>query len=51
MADEMLRLVKEAAPHIFAHDGPPCVNGPCPEGKMSCGKMAEMRKKYRKEEA
>ena len=46
MADEMLRLVKEAAPHIFAHDGPPCVNGPCPEGKMSCGKAAEMRAKY-----
>ena len=42
----MRMLVREAAPHIFAHDGPPCVNGPCPEGKMSCGKAAEMRAKY-----
>ena len=22
------------------------MNGPCPEGNMSCGKMLEVRKKY-----
>ncbi|MGI5896182.1 MAG: FAD-dependent thymidylate synthase [Oscillospiraceae bacterium] len=46
LADEMLRLVLEVAPALFAHAGPPCVNGACPEGKMSCGKPAEMRAYY-----
>lgn len=46
LADEMLRQVKEVAPTLFAHDGPPCLYGACPEGKMSCGKSAEMRAKY-----
>lgn len=38
MADEMLRLVKPIAPHIFAQAGPSCVADRCREGKMSCGK-------------
>ena len=46
LADEMLRLVLEVAPALFAHAGPPCVSGACPEGKMSCGKPAEMRAYY-----
>lgn len=46
LADEMLKLVLEVAPSLFAHAGPPCVNGPCPEGKMSCGKAVEMRAYY-----
>ena len=46
LACQMLTLVREAAPHLFAHAGPPCLNGPCPEGSMSCGKMLEMREKY-----
>ncbi|MGN1044984.1 MAG: FAD-dependent thymidylate synthase [Candidatus Methanomethylophilaceae archaeon] len=37
MADEMLRLCREVSPTIFAHAGPPCMRGPCPEGKKSCG--------------
>lgn len=37
MADEMLRQVKEVAPTIFKNAGAPCVSGPCPEGKFSCG--------------
>lgn len=49
LADEMLRLVKEKAPVLFKNAGPSCVCGACPEGKMSCGKMAEMRKKYKGE--
>lgn len=47
MADEMLRLVREVAPTLFKLAGPSCVAGPCPEGKMTCGKAVEMRKKYR----
>ena len=46
MADEMLKLVKDVAPTLFRYAGPPCVSGPCPEGKMSCGKMKEKREKY-----
>lgn len=49
VANEMLRLCLEAAPHIFAHAGPSCVvTGKCPEGKMSCGKIAEVQKQYKK---
>ncbi len=46
VADEMLRLCKEVAPHLFAYAGPSCVSGKCPEGKMTCGKMLQMREKY-----
>ncbi len=42
----MYKLVKDVAPTLFKNAGPSCVAGPCPEGKMSCGKIAEMRKKY-----
>ncbi|MBP1577710.1 MAG: FAD-dependent thymidylate synthase [Oscillospiraceae bacterium] len=46
VADQMLALVKEVAPVLFKTAGPPCVKGPCPEGKMSCGRMVEMRERY-----
>ena len=46
VAEEMLRLVKEVAPYIFEKAGPPCLRGACPEGKMSCGKALEVRRKY-----
>ena len=38
MAERMLELCREVSPVIFKHAGPPCVRGPCPEGKLSCGK-------------
>lgn len=38
LADEMLRQCKEVSPIIFGNAGPPCVRGPCPEGKLTCGK-------------
>ena len=39
VADEMLRLCREAAPSLFAHAGPACVSkGKCSEGRMTCGK-------------
>ena len=46
LADEMLKQVKEVAPMLFKNCGPTCVKANCPEGKMSCGKMNEMRRKY-----
>ena len=46
VADEMLKLVLPLAPHIFAAAGPRCLVGPCPEGRMCCGKQAKVREKY-----
>lgn len=46
LADRMLKLCLGVAPSLFARSGPSCVAGPCPEGKMSCGRMKEMREKY-----
>lgn len=40
---EMLRLVRQVAPTLFANCGPSCINGPCAEGKMSCKKMSEVK--------
>ena len=37
MADRMLEICREVSPVIFKDAGPPCVRGPCPEGKLSCG--------------
>ena len=47
MATEMLRLVKQVSPHIFKDAGPGCVNDKCPEGKMTCGKITEVREKFK----
>lgn len=47
MATEMLKLVKKVAPTLFKFAGPRCLNGPCPEGNMSCGKINEVRKKFK----
>ena len=47
LAEEMLRLVLPVAPHLFAAAGPGCLAGPCPEGKMCCGRPEEVRARYR----
>lgn len=48
VADEMLKLCKGVAPHLFKNAGPSCVmNGRCPEGKMTCGKVGEVIKSYK----
>ncbi len=47
MATQMLREVKKASPILFSGAGPGCVKSKCPEGKMSCGKSAEVRKKFK----
>ena len=46
VATQMLKLVQQVAPELFARSGPPCLRGSCPEGKMSCGKMKEMRERF-----
>lgn len=46
LAAQMFRLCYEIAPNLFRNAGPACVSGRCPEGKMSCGKMQEMRVLY-----
>lgn len=46
LAYEMVKICKDIYPSLFKNAGPSCVNGPCPEGKMSCGKSYEVREKY-----
>lgn len=45
VADQMLALVTKVAPHLFKNAGPSCISGVCPEGKMTCGKKAEVLKR------
>lgn len=47
MALEMLRLAKGVAPVLFESAGPGCLVGDCPEGKLSCGKSAMVRARFR----
>ena len=46
VAKQMYKLVYAVAPTLFSHSGPPCLYGPCPEGKMSCKKQAQVREEY-----
>jgi thymidylate synthase (FAD) len=47
LAERMLEKSSAAAPLLFAGCGPSCVGGPCPEGKMTCGEIVQVRRKYR----
>ncbi|NLH13090.1 MAG: FAD-dependent thymidylate synthase [Firmicutes bacterium] len=47
VARAILSIVRTVAPYIFNGAGPNCVrSGRCPEGKLSCGRAAEMIEKY-----
>ncbi|QYE98060.1 FAD-dependent thymidylate synthase [Paraclostridium sordellii] len=46
LAIEMLRQVREIAPILFKNIGPKCVTGPCPEGKMTCGNIVQVRERF-----
>lgn len=46
LATQMLAQVKAVAPSLFCQAGPPCLRGACPEGKMSCGQTAAVRKEF-----
>jgi len=47
LATQMLIAVKNVAPTLFKNSGPNCVNKPCPEGKMTCGRITEVREKFK----
>lgn len=44
---EMLRQLKQVAPILFKNIGPKCVAGACPEGKMTCGQIVQVREKFK----
>lgn len=44
LADRMLEICRQESPVIFREAGPPCVRGPCPEGKLSCGHPRSLRR-------
>jgi len=46
MAVAMLRLVRQVAPVLFAKAGPGCLHGACPEGKMTCGAIQDVRREF-----
>lgn len=48
VAEQMLKLVCKVSPNIFKNAGPSCLNGKCPEGKMTCGEILKVREKYEK---
>ena len=41
VAGEMLLLLQQEMPGLFGLYGPSCRFGPCPEGRMSCGRQRE----------
>ena len=46
-AEAALAALRERCPLLFSCYGPACfMDGRCPEGAMSCGRMAEMAEKY-----
>jgi thymidylate synthase (FAD) len=47
LADSMLALCKSVSPQLFNNSGPHCLNAKCNEGKFSCGRIVEMRQKYK----
>lgn len=48
MAYQMLDLVLDIAPDVFANAGPSCAFGKCKEGSMSCGKVLKPLEKQLK---
>ncbi len=45
-AMKALELLREVAPHLFKFYGPSCFIDHCPEGRLSCGRMAEMKETF-----
>lgn len=46
MAEEMLKLALKECPTVFKNSGPVCIVGRCNQGKMTCGEIKEVRKKF-----
>lgn len=47
LAYQMLMICRSVAPNVFKHTGPNCLYKPCPEGELCCGKIKEVREKYK----
>lgn len=47
LAIKMLEEVRAVSPVLFKNAGPTCINGPCGEGAMTCGKISEVREFFR----
>ncbi|MBO5646029.1 MAG: FAD-dependent thymidylate synthase, partial [Clostridia bacterium] len=45
LAWAMLAEVRRVAPTLFANAGPACLTGACDQGRMSCKKMVEVRRR------
>ena len=49
LSQKILRALRGIEPEFFARFGPSCYTfGVCPEGRLCCGKQAEMKEKYDK---
>ncbi len=46
LAIEMYKLCYKAAPSLFGNAGASCCKGVCAEGKMTCGKITEVRQEF-----
>jgi len=47
MMEQLALQLREREPELYESSVPKCIpNGGCPEGKLTCGKYAEVRKKY-----
>ena len=47
VADQMLNILREKCPSVFDLAGPKCLRlKKCPEGKLTCGQIAEVIEKY-----
>lgn len=45
-AIKALELLRGVAPHLFKFYGPSCFIDHCPEGRLSCGRVAEMKEQF-----
>ncbi|HEY8419720.1 MAG TPA: FAD-dependent thymidylate synthase [Clostridia bacterium] len=48
VAWRMLEEAIKVAPNLFKNSGPSCVYGVCSEGKMTCGKAAQVKERHKK---
>ena len=47
LVTDMLKQLKRVDSDMFKHYGPSCYTyGVCPEGRLCCGKIAEMKDKF-----
>lgn len=47
LAIKMLIECKKVYPLLFKKSGPGCLRGACPEGNMTCGKIVEVRERFK----